>query len=60
MEVVACLILIHENNYLERSAFERLYAESEKLSAKILAMKNAIKKRSNNNYVNEEAENYGF
>ncbi len=54
MEVVACLILIYENNYIDKATFNTLYSDSEKLSAKILAMKNAIKKRSTSNYVNEE------
>ena len=60
MEVVACLILINENKYINQVTFNTLYSDSEKLSAKILAMKNAIRKRSTSNYVNEETENYGI
>ena len=60
MEVVACLILINENKYINQATFNTLYSDSEKLSAKILAMKNAIRKRSTSNYVNEETENYGI
>jgi four helix bundle protein len=60
MEVVACLILINENKYINQATFNTLYSDSEKLSAKILAMKNAIRKRLTSNYVNEETENYGI
>lgn len=60
MEVVACLILINENKYINQATFNTLSSDSEKLSAKILAMKNAIRKRSTNNYIKEETENYGI
>jgi len=58
MEVVACLILLHENGYLPKAHYDDLYQDSEKLSAKILAMKNAIKRRSSAYSIQEEAENY--
>ncbi len=60
MEVVACIILMKENGYLLKSIHDMLYEDCEKLSAKILAMKRAIKNRNRNNYINEESENYGF
>lgn len=60
MEVVASIILMKEQGFLLNPTYETLYKDCEKLSEKILAMKNAIKRRGDNNYLNEESENYGF
>jgi four helix bundle protein len=60
MEVVACLMLIHDNEYIDTSVYQQLYSESEKLSAKILAMKKAIRNRNSDSYIREESENYGI
>ncbi|RNC83688.1 MAG: four helix bundle protein [Balneola sp.] len=57
MEVVACLILIKENNYIDKDFFEQLYRDAEKLSAKILAMRNSLKKNQNY-YIKEDPKNY--
>ena len=55
MEVVACLILMKERDYLTAEKYDELYSDSEKLSAKLLAMKNYLQK---NYKVNEEGEDY--
>ncbi|MBO6586705.1 MAG: four helix bundle protein [Gracilimonas sp.] len=44
MEVVACLILMKKRAYISTELFEKLYQDSEKLSAKLLAMKKYLKK----------------
>ena len=58
MEVVACLILIRENNYIDEEFFERSYKDAEKFLAKIPAMRNSLKKNQNY-YVKEDPETYG-
>jgi hypothetical protein len=57
MEVVACLLLMKEKGYIPEDVSKSIYADCEKLSAKILAMKNAIQKRNSGNFVNEVDEN---
>lgn len=56
MEVVACINLMKDKGYILHSTHNMLYKDCEKLSAKILAMKRAIKKRNKNNYINEESK----
>lgn len=61
MEVVSCIILMKRHNYIDSSHFSELYSFCEKLSAKILAMRNAIKQReSDSNIIKEPKENYGI
>ncbi len=55
MEVVACPILMKERGYITADKHDELYKNSEKLSAKLLAMKNYLK---NNYNVNEEGEDF--
>ncbi|MAL19263.1 MAG: four helix bundle protein [Balneola sp.] len=57
MEVVACLMLMKDRNYLDQSSYDNLYADTEKLSAKLLAMKNYLRRNSS---VSEEGESYNF
>lgn len=60
MEVVACLILMNEKDYLNPELYRTLYLDCEKLSAKILAMRNSIRRKKVTNQVNDEVENYGI
>lgn len=61
MEVVSCIMLMEKHNYLEQELYVELYSFCEKLSAKILAMRNAIKRRSSeSDIVKEPIENYGI
>ncbi|MGN8224087.1 four helix bundle protein [Gracilimonas sp. BCB1] len=48
MEVVACLILMKKRDYISTDLYEKLYQNSEKLSAKLLAMKRYISKKDFN------------
>jgi len=57
MEVVACLILINERGYVTADIYRELYEDSEKLSAKLLAMKNYLKK---SNYTKEAGESFNI
>lgn len=59
METVACLMLMEQNKYINTIVFSKLYSDSEKLSAKILAMRNSIK-RNPINQVNEKSTEYGI
>ncbi|MEQ8523082.1 four helix bundle protein [Gracilimonas sp.] len=55
MEVVACLILMKKRAYIDEEKFKALYKDSEKLSAKLSAMKNYLK---SNNQANDFDESY--
>lgn len=55
LEVVACLILMKKRAYIDAELFDKLYQDSEKLSAKLLALKNYLRK---NNQTNEPHEDY--
>ena len=44
MEVVNCLYLAIRRNYIDQSTFDGLYADLDKLIAKIQAFKNSLKK----------------
>ncbi|MFD2531866.1 four helix bundle protein [Gracilimonas halophila] len=57
MEVVGCLILMKERNYLAIEKYDELYSDAEKLSAKLFAMKNYLQKNYN---VNEEGEDFNL
>ena len=57
MEVVACLILMKERSYIDQNSYDNLYADTEKLSAKLLAMKNYLRRNSS---VREESESYNI
>ncbi len=57
MEVVACLILINERGYVTADKYRELYEDSEKLSAKLLALKNYLK---NSNYTKEAGEGFNI
>ena len=55
MEVVACLILMKKRAFISTDLYEKLYQDSEKLSAKLLAMKKYLRKGFQSN---EPDENY--
>ncbi|WP_421774335.1 four helix bundle protein [Gracilimonas sp.] len=57
MEVVACLILMKKRDYISTNLYEKLYQDSEKLSAKLLAMKKYLQKGFQSN---EPGESYEF
>ncbi len=60
MEAVSCFMLMKEHKFIDDTKYQELYSFSEKLSAKILAMRKAIKANSKNNRVSDETENYNI
>lgn len=57
MEVVACILLMYRRSYITKEKYDELYSDTEKLSAKLLAMKNYLE---NNCNVKEEGEKFNF
>lgn len=53
-------MLMKEHQFIDDKKYQELYLFSEKLSAKILAMRKAIRKNLNSNNVNDESENYSI